>query len=758
MQWRMAPAVDVPVSMRQLVGGHPLVAERLFRKGFTDAAKIRAFLDPAAYAPASPFELPDLETAAERLQRALRDREPILIWGDFDVDGQTATALLLSALRKRDADVHYHVPLRNGEGHGVNLPGVQNWIAKGIRLIITCDTGISSHHPIAAAQAAGVDVIVTDHHLLAESLPPAFAVVNPMRLPSGHPLREMPGVAVAYQLIAAISEGKNTDELLDLVALGIVADVAEMKNDTRYLLQRGLTRLRMTDRPGLRAMIELARIDPLEVDEGDLGFAVAPRLNAQGRLGDAAEAVELLSTSDPARAAELANQLEGMNAARRLESSRVEASAKSLLDRDPSLLEYAAIVLSHPDWSGGVVGIVANRLAEAYNKPVVLLCEKEGRAFGSARSIAGINITDALRACREKLTKFGGHAMAAGLGLPSENLFDFRRLLSRRVREMAPEREEEPVLDLDGELRLSEVSMELARDFRRLAPFGNGNPPLTVAIRDVRLVRKKMLGRSGKHLELIVEEDGGARQRVQWWNAPDADSLPARLDLACHVQISKFGEAPEVVLELRDHIVREAQAVQVESGPAYRIEDVRDALDPRAKLAEVLASHPDSMVWREAEADLAGCNRTELAPSQTLIVWTTPPGPVEWQAGLDRVNPKEIILFSQAPPEPSVDAFLKRLGGLIKFTINSRQGRAPLDALAAAMAQRADAVRYGLKWFEAAGQLGIDWLPRESVLLVQKSGEANPQDQAKIESLLRGVLTETAAYRKHWMEHEQPAN
>jgi single-stranded-DNA-specific exonuclease len=754
----MAPAVDVPEPIRQLVGGHPLVAERLFRNGLTDADAIRAFLDPAAYAPASPFELPDLETAAERLKAALGDREPILIWGDFDVDGQTATALLLSALRKRDADVHYHVPLRNGEGHGLNLPGVQNWVAKGIRLIITCDTGISSHHPIAAAQAAGVDCIVTDHHLLAESLPPAYAVVNPMRLPPGHPLREMPGVAVAHQLITAIAEGRESDDLLDLVALGIVADVAELKNDTRFLLQRGLTRFRMTERPGLRAMIELARINPLEVDESDLGFAIAPRLNAQGRLGDAAEAVELLSTLDAARAVELANQLEGMNAQRRLESSRVEASAKSLLDRDPSLLEYAAIVLSHPDWSGGVVGIVANRLAEMYHKPVVLLCEKEGRAFGSARSIMGLNITDALRACREKLTKFGGHAMAAGLGLPSENLYDFRRLLSRRVREMAPEREEEPVLDLDGELRLSEISIDLVRDFRRLAPFGNGNPPLTVAIRNLRLVRKKMLGRSGKHLELLVEDDGGARQRVQWWNAPDADSLPARLDLACQVQISKFGDAPEVVLELRDLIVREAGAIHVESGPAYQVEDVRDALDPRAKLAETLAARPDAMVWREAETGIAGCTRTELAPAETLIVWTPPPGPIEWQAALDRVTPQRIVVFGQSPAETSVDAFLKRLGGLIKFTINSRQGRVPLDALAAATAQRAGAVRYGLKWFEAAGQLGIDWLPRENVLLVQKSGEANPQDQAKIESLLRSVLAETAAYRKHWMEHEQPAN
>ena len=389
MQWQMPKPVSVPDALRQFVGGHPLVAERLVRGGFTDVSTANAFLDPDAYTPCPPFELPDLAVAVERLQRAIKNGEPILIWGDFDVDGQTATALLFTALRRLGANVQYHVPLRDGEGHGMHLPKLREWLDRGVRVIVTCDTGITSHEAIAVAQAAGVDVIVTDHHLLGDSLPTAHAVINPMRLPPGHRLREMPGVAVAYQLIVALTDGRDCDDLLDLVALGIVADVAEQRNDTRWLLQRGLTTMRLSRRAGLQALLECAEVNQLEIDERDLGFALGPRLNAQGRLGNAADSVELLSIEnaegdDKARAAELANQLEGMNARRRLESSLVEQSAHALLERDPSLLEYAAIVLSRPDWSGGVVGIVANRLADAYHKPVVLLCEKGDVAFGSA--------------------------------------------------------------------------------------------------------------------------------------------------------------------------------------------------------------------------------------------------------------------------------------------------------------------------------------------------------------------------------------
>lgn len=748
MHWQLVQPVFVPDELRNFVGGHAIVAERIAHIGITDVDAANAFLDPNAYAVTSPFELPDMDRAVERLQRAIQLNEPILIWGDFDVDGQTATTLLFTALRNLGANVQYHVPLRDGEGHGINLPKLREWLARGVKLIITCDTGITSHEAVNVASAAGVDVIITDHHLLGDTLPTALAVINPMRLPVGHKLRELPGVAVAYELIAALTS-KSCDELLDLVALGIVADVAELKHETRYLLQRGLTMMRATTRPGLLALLQSAEVNQLAMDESDIGFKLAPRLNAQGRMGNAADSVELLSTSDAARAADLAYQLEQMNARRKLESQLVEDSAHNLLEREPSLLDYAAIVLSHPDWKGGVAGIVANRLAEAYHKPVVLLCEENENAFGSARSVAGVNITDALKACREKLTKFGGHAMAAGLSLRREDVFEFRRLLSRAVRSMTAEIAEEPTLAIDSYVLLKEITREFEQDIRRLAPFGNGNPALTLATTDLRLIRKRKLGRKGDHLELIVADDAGNQQRVLWWNVGERELPGGRFDLAYNLRLSRFNNEAELVLEFVDLQPRESETIEISSEDAFQIEDCRSD-DPHAKLAEILATHPDAIVWREADSSVAGCNRTELRPAETLIVWTSPPGPDEWNAALERVKPRRVMFFGQNPTELSLESLLQRLGGLLKFALSSKGGETTIQELAAAMAQRDDAIRYGLRWFQFKGLISVELRASGKLKLSQGGGEDNQSEQSAMEKLLRNALEEIAAFRRNW--------
>ena len=433
MRWRDPSEISVPADLQAAVGGHPLIAQRLARQGILSPVDALAFLDPRKYKQASAFELPDMDRATSRLKQAIERREHILIWGDFDVDGQTATALLYSGLSRIGANVEYHMPRREGEGHGINLPRLHHWLEQGIDLIITCDTGTTAFEGIDRAQAAHTDVIVTDHHLPAETLPAAHSVINPQRLPPGHPLRDLPGSGVAFQLLQALGSDIPANDQLDLVALGIVADVAVQARDTRYLLQLGLETIRATDRPGLRALMERAEVSQPNLTESDIGFRLAPRLNAQGRMSDARVCVELLSTTDVARAVALADELEAVNARRKLESRLVEDSATSLIEKDPSLLSYSVLVLSHPEWTGGVTGIVANRLAETWHKPVVLLCERGDIAFGSARSVPGCNITEALATVKDILGRFGGHQAAAGLSLQRESIFEFRRRLSRAV-------------------------------------------------------------------------------------------------------------------------------------------------------------------------------------------------------------------------------------------------------------------------------------------------------------------------------------
>jgi single-stranded-DNA-specific exonuclease len=755
MRWQEPVKVDVPEDLLAFVGGHPMVAERLVKLGMTDIASARSFLDSSEYKTSSPFELPDVEGAVDRLDRAIRSSEPVLIWGDFDVDGQTATALLYSGLKKLGANVQYHVPLRHGEGHGIYLPRLRDWLSRGIGLMITCDTGITAHESVDVAQGSGVDVIITDHHLLEETLPRAHSVINPMRLPDGHKLRDLPGVGVAYQLIAALtssaSSAQGTDDLLDLVALGIVADVAKQTNETRYLLQRGIEMMRVTSRPGLRALLEMAEIDPLELDETDIGFGLAPRLNAQGRLSDAKDCVELLTTTDAARAQELAGQLESLNARRKLESKMIEDSAEYMLERDPSLLEYAVIVLSYPGWSGGVAGIVANRLAETWHKPVVLLCEEGDQAFGSARSVHGVNITQALHECRDLLLKFGGHSQAAGMTLRRDDIFDFRRRVSQAVRAQAPDLAEEPTLDIDGYICLPDVSLDFAADLRRLAPFGNGNPPLTLATRDLRLVRSRGLGRRRDHLELLVEDRAGNRQKVFWWNAGNAELPESRFDLACTLRISRYKGRIEPILELVDLRPIASEEIEVDSAPAqFVIEDHRGHHDPRSKLAEMLELYHDAIVWREGGAGIEGLSRNELKPAGTLIIWTPPPGPEEWSAALEIVKPRRLVLLDGDPVETSLESFLQRLGGLIKFVIGSRLGRTTLDQLAAATAQRTGAVRYGLMLYGHSGRLSVNLREDGSVMIEKGPTSRSLPDRESLERLLRNVIDETVAYRRNW--------
>ena len=388
----------MPEPLADLVGGHALVAQYLARKGITSVTGAERFLYAERYSPSSPAELPDIDRAVDRLVRAIRDRERILVWGDFDVDGQTSTALLYSALQRRGANASYHVPNRFSEGHGIHLPALKHHLDSGVDLLLTCDTGVSAHDAVEYAASRRVDTIITDHHALPDSLPAAVAVVNPQRLAEGHPLRELPGVGVAYKLIEALYRDDDASFLLDLVALGIVADVMVQVDDTRYLLQRGLEELRQNQRLGLKAILERAQIPAAELNEGHIGFAIAPRLNALGRLADANPAVELLTTNDWGRARALANTLEGLNAKRKFLSNQVYVSAIAQIEKEPWLLDYAALVLSQADWHSGVIGIVASRLVEEFGLPTVLISTPDETGRGSARSVAGVDITQRLGA------------------------------------------------------------------------------------------------------------------------------------------------------------------------------------------------------------------------------------------------------------------------------------------------------------------------------------------------------------------------
>src|SRR3972149_6393227 len=387
--WLDPHPVNVPASFAGL-NLPPFISQTLLRRGISSPEEAEAFLHPDAIPPSI---FPNIESAVERINLAIRRDEMICVWGDFDVDGQTSTALLVQTLSALGAKVIYYIPIRGKESHGVHMEMLKPIIDNGAKLIVTCDTGITAHEAVEYANSRGVDVVITDHHDLGETLPNAIAIVNPKLLPGKHLLANLAGVGVAYKLAEALLDNRESesgnrrpsphspitipDSLLDLVALGLIADVALLKGDSRSLAQKGIQILRNTDRLGLKVMAELSGTILETLTEETIGFTFAPRLNALGRLGDANPAVELLLTLDPARARVLAAQIEGLNVQRRLLTSQVYEAAEAQLRANPDLLNEPAIILSHPNWPGGVGGIVANRLVDRHHKPALLLTESD---------------------------------------------------------------------------------------------------------------------------------------------------------------------------------------------------------------------------------------------------------------------------------------------------------------------------------------------------------------------------------------------
>lgn len=751
MPWLSPPPVTPSPALIAAVGGQPLVATLLAQRGLSTPAEALGFLDPDHYRPAPPADLPDLAFAAERLYRAITRGEKIVVWGDFDADGQTATTLLVSLLRDLRADATYYIPRRLTESHGIKLPALHRLLEQHIDVLLTCDTGISEHAAIDEARARGVTVLVTDHHDLPEELPAADALVNPQRLPPDHALRHLPGVGVAFKLAQQVlhlaGEDARADDYLDLVALGIVADVAEQRADTRYLLQRGLERLKRTSRLGLQALMQQAQLDLDTLTAEHIGFQIGPRLNALGRLGDANLSVELLTTTNLTRARILAAQLDGLNNQRKLLMDQIYAAAQEQIAADDALLDYAALVLINPHWHSGVIGPVANRLAEQYQRPVVLLVDGgDGTARGSARSVAGVDITAALKRCGAHLNNVGGHPGAAGLSLPVDNLPVFRRALSDAVKAIR-DTTVETGTRIDAELTLDQLTLDLAREVERLAPFGEGNPRVTFATRAVTVERSRTFGRKSEHREIVIADETGRTQALTWWRGAGLDLPDSRLDVAYAIKSSNYRGEVALNVEWIDYQISSAPTIEIV--PALHIKVIDWRSQPGAQLAAQL--QPDWLIWADGPAAplKQAVRRYDLPEAETLVIWSAPCGWRELEYAVQRVKPQTVVLCDADGADDGVEAFLKRLAGLLRHDLTRRGGRVDLARLSAALGQRLVTARKGVERLEANGQLRVVEWGDDRVTVEAHHGE--PRAEAEdVLAELKVLLAETAAWRANY--------
>jgi single-stranded-DNA-specific exonuclease len=729
----------------------PLVAQTLLRRGINSPEEAEAFLHPDKTPPTS---FPNIEPAVERINFAIRKKETVCVWGDFDVDGQTSTALLFQTLRALGAVVDFYIPIRGKESHGVHVDSLKPILDNGATLILTCDTGITAYEAVDYANSRGVDVIISDHHDLGETLPNAKAIVNPKLLPKDHRLANLAGVGVAYKLAETLFEScklkvedqTSADDLLDLVALGLIADVALLKGETRSLAQKGILALRETKRLGLQVIAEISGTNLETLTEETIGFTFAPRLNALGRLGDANPAVELLLTHDSSRARALAAQIEGLNAQRRLLTSQVYEAAEAQLRANPDLLTEPVIVLSNRGWPGGVVGIVANKLVDRYHKPAILLNESEdGIMRGSARSIEGLHITEAIATQKDILRGFGGHPMAAGMSFDADKLAEFRRGLGKAIEKQLGEMaREEPSLQIDAWLDLNQLNLEMANSLEMLAPFGAGNPALVLASRGVTLKSISTIGKTKEHLRLTVEDESRNTQSVLWWGGA-GEELPetgTKFDIAYSLRASTFRGQKQVTLQFEEFRTLEEKTIEIQKS---RIE----IWDLRLNVSTFERFNVQTLVWAEGSDKSKGKSRFDLHPADAFAIYTTPPSPVELRKALEIVKPKVIYVLAIPPAEEKVEDYLNRLAGLCKYALNQRGGKATIHELAATMASRERAVEIGLQWIAAGGHLSVN-VEEDEIALSAEGREANLYSQKELYIALKGILNETTAYRKYF--------
>ncbi len=511
-QWILRGQDNVlATTMAEALDIRPVVAQILVNRGITTTEAARQFFQCDLGDIHDPFLMLGMDRAVARIQRALKNKESIVVYGDYDADGQTATALLVRSLRKlspQPSAISYYLPDRFDEGYGLNR-GALAMIAQQASLVITVDCGISSVSDIGYAQELGLDVIVTDHHEPGSSLPPAVAILNPKQEGCTYPFMHLAGVGVACKLVQAL-EVPNWTVLLDLVALGTVADLVPLVEENRTMVSHGLKCLSETKNVGMQALLTVSEVT--KATSSDLGFRLGPRLNAAGRLGDSARGVRLLLTEDEIEARELAAELHQENARRQDLEAEVLRNAIEVVEQY-NLHERAALVVWGEGWHQGVVGIVASRLVERYYLPTVVVSISDGHATASARSIEGLDMYQTLTDCADLLEKYGGHVMAAGLGLPAANLRTFQRRFEKLCSEKISPEDYIPKLYVDDTIRLDQVCTKLIEELLALEPHGYGNPgPLLQA--EVSVLHTRTVGAQNNHLQLTVHDETTADMRA----------------------------------------------------------------------------------------------------------------------------------------------------------------------------------------------------------------------------------------------------
>jgi single-stranded-DNA-specific exonuclease len=560
-QWEMRD-IDAGLAHRlaDSISMHPIAAAILTARGIATAAEAGPFLAPSLADMLDPQLMRGMEAAVTRLLAARKKRETVCIYGDYDVDGITGTALLVSFLRVTGFTCRYFIPNRFNDGYGLNSSAIEQIIALGADLIVSVDCGITAVDEAMFCHERGIDLIIVDHHAPKEMLPAAAAILNPLQPGCGYPFKSLAGVGVAFNLLVALRTALRDDgafnggnepdlrEWLDLVALGTIADVVPLTGQNRIFAFHGLRQISDTSRPGIQALKQVSGMTGA-VNSGQVGFRLAPRLNAAGRMESAVPGVDLLLSGDPEESLSIASELDVANCERQTVERCIFDQATAMLEAAGDISGRLSIVLASKDWHQGVVGIVASRIVERYHRPTILIAiDGDGNGKGSGRSISGFHLLDALTPCSHLLERFGGHRYAVGIGMRAENIADFASAFEAETARQLTYDDLVPHLVIDAEARADEITPELALELKRLEPFGAGNPEPVLAMRGLKVMERKTVGDG--HLRLRLAKDGHYFNAIAFRMA--ARETQGLVDIAFFPEMNEWNGNSTLQLRIKD--------------------------------------------------------------------------------------------------------------------------------------------------------------------------------------------------------------
>ena len=560
MRWSLLnPDQNTVSSVKKAFRTSEVIARVLANRNILNPNLARPFFTPNLDMLHNPYLMQDMDKAVERVLTNINSGKPIMVFGDYDVDGTTGAASLYLAFQKFGADVTYYIPDREKEGYGLSYHGIE--VAKdiGIDLIITCDCGINAFVQVDFANEQNIDIIITDHHTTDTELPKAHAILNPKREDCEYPFKGLCGGGVAFKLITAIGNElkiplTDYEEIIPLITLGTAADVVPIKDENRVIVHHGLNILENLEKPGLKTLLELAGLKG-HISVGQLVFSIAPRINAAGRIGDANRAVELLVTDDQDKARLLAKELDNENKRRQIIQQAVVDEALLKVNAEADLKNENALVLANAGWHPGVVGIVASKIKEEFNRPTIIIALENGSGKGSARSVAGFDLYEALTACKTHLDDYGGHPMAAGLTLSNKKLEDFKKAFINFANERLTEENLQATLTLDSEIALQDITPRFMEFLDKLSPYGPGNIRPKFAIRNAEIAgAPKVIGKTGEHIRFKIRQGLKSYPAVGFGLSNKYEMLITGqpVDIACVVETNEWQGNTSIQMNVRD--------------------------------------------------------------------------------------------------------------------------------------------------------------------------------------------------------------